>query len=88
MLVDHCVDLLDVDAAGVLLSDQRGGIGTLTPEEAFTALCGRTHHHLSDLARQFIDAPPTSRPSPPAALPEAVHRVLAAPRRGRVSGVG
>ncbi|MBB4912907.1 GAF and ANTAR domain-containing protein [Actinophytocola algeriensis] len=26
MLVDHCVDLLDVDAAGVLLSDQRGGI--------------------------------------------------------------
>lgn len=26
VLVDHCVDLLDVDAAGVLLSDQRGGI--------------------------------------------------------------
>ncbi|MGB3438610.1 MAG: GAF and ANTAR domain-containing protein [Actinophytocola sp.] len=26
MLVDHCVDLLEVDAAGVLLSDQRGGI--------------------------------------------------------------
>jgi transcriptional regulator with GAF, ATPase, and Fis domain len=26
MLVDHCVDLLNVDAAGVLLSDQRGGI--------------------------------------------------------------
>lgn len=26
MLVDHCVDLLDVDAAGVLLSDQRGGV--------------------------------------------------------------
>lgn len=26
MLVDHCVDLLGVDAAGVLLSDQRGGI--------------------------------------------------------------
>jgi transcriptional regulator with GAF, ATPase, and Fis domain len=26
LLVDHCVDLLQVDAAGVLLSDQRGGI--------------------------------------------------------------
>jgi transcriptional regulator with GAF, ATPase, and Fis domain len=26
ILVDHCVDLLEVDAAGVLLSDQRGGI--------------------------------------------------------------
>lgn len=26
MLVDHCVDLLEVDAAGVLLSDQRGGL--------------------------------------------------------------
>lgn len=26
MLVDHCVDLLEVDAAGVLLTDQRGGI--------------------------------------------------------------
>jgi transcriptional regulator with GAF, ATPase, and Fis domain len=26
MLVDHCVDLLEVDAAGVLLADQRGGV--------------------------------------------------------------
>lgn len=26
MLADHCVDLLDVAAAGVLLSDQRGGV--------------------------------------------------------------
>jgi transcriptional regulator with GAF, ATPase, and Fis domain len=26
MLVDHCVDLLDVAAAGVLLADQRGGV--------------------------------------------------------------
>ncbi|MGA6162682.1 GAF and ANTAR domain-containing protein [Amycolatopsis magusensis] len=26
LLVDHCVDLLEVDAAGVLLTDQRGGI--------------------------------------------------------------
>jgi hypothetical protein len=26
MLVDHCVELLQVEAAGVLLSDQRGGI--------------------------------------------------------------
>jgi transcriptional regulator with GAF, ATPase, and Fis domain len=26
VLVDHCVDLLEVDAAGVLLSDQRGGV--------------------------------------------------------------
>ena len=26
LLVDHCVDLLDVDAAGVLLGDQRGGV--------------------------------------------------------------
>jgi transcriptional regulator with GAF, ATPase, and Fis domain len=26
LLVDHCVDLLAVDAAGVLLSDQRGGV--------------------------------------------------------------
>jgi transcriptional regulator with GAF, ATPase, and Fis domain len=26
MLVDHCVDLLDVAAAGVVLADQRGGI--------------------------------------------------------------
>lgn len=26
MLVDHCVDLLEVDAAGVLLSNQRGGV--------------------------------------------------------------
>jgi GAF domain-containing protein len=25
-LVDHCVDLLEVDAAGVLLADQRGGV--------------------------------------------------------------
>jgi transcriptional regulator with GAF, ATPase, and Fis domain len=25
-LVDHCVDLLEVDGAGVLLSDQRGGV--------------------------------------------------------------
>jgi len=28
MLVDHCVDLLEVDAAGVLLADQRGGVRT------------------------------------------------------------
>lgn len=26
LLVDHCVDLLEVDAAGVLLADQRGGV--------------------------------------------------------------
>jgi transcriptional regulator with GAF, ATPase, and Fis domain len=26
LLVDHCVDLLDVAAAGVLLTDQRGGV--------------------------------------------------------------
>ncbi|MFC4857793.1 GAF and ANTAR domain-containing protein [Actinophytocola glycyrrhizae] len=26
LLADHCVDLLDVDAAGVLLVDQRGGV--------------------------------------------------------------
>src|ERR1041384_337522 len=26
MLVEHCVDLLDVAAAGVLLADQRGGV--------------------------------------------------------------
>ncbi|MBP2471552.1 transcriptional regulator with GAF, ATPase, and Fis domain [Crossiella equi] len=26
MLVEHCVDLLDIGAAGVLLTDQRGGI--------------------------------------------------------------
>jgi GAF domain-containing protein len=26
VLVDHCVDLLEVDAAGVLLADQRGGV--------------------------------------------------------------
>jgi transcriptional regulator with GAF, ATPase, and Fis domain len=26
MLVDHCVDLLNVSAAGVVLSDQRGGV--------------------------------------------------------------
>lgn len=26
MLVDHCVNLLEVDAAGVLLTDQRGGM--------------------------------------------------------------
>jgi transcriptional regulator with GAF, ATPase, and Fis domain len=26
MLVDHCVELLEVDAAGVLLADQRGGV--------------------------------------------------------------
>jgi len=26
LLVDHCVDLLDVAAAGVLLADQRGGV--------------------------------------------------------------
>lgn len=28
MLVDHCVDLLGVEAAGVLLADQRGGVRT------------------------------------------------------------
>ena len=37
-LVDHCVDLLDADAAGLLLSDQRDGLEVMASSEERTRL--------------------------------------------------